>query len=349
MSKNAQLSLVQLSDRIVPAATLNLTAAGAEAVAGGAIVRQIDARPAGDLDTFVRLQDSTRYGGVQEGYNTDARPLQLDEKRDRRATHSLQLSEVPVVTVDGVAYREFVLDVNQYRRSSRLSLDEVRIYTDESPDLHGYNRRTRTLDGNRPVFDLDAGRDVSVLLDGRLNGGRGRGDMALLVPDAAFANAAPTDSVYLYSKMGGRWGARANGGHEEWSVDTTLDAPPPAVPGSISGTVWVDRDENGIRDVNDEGIGGVAITLHGVNDLGETVYLETITTAGDGSYSFGNLPNGTYTLTQTQPEDYVDGADFVGSLGGEWADPDAFTGIQVSANSAGIAYDFSEYLDVTQS
>ena len=41
-----------------------------------------------------------------------------------------------------------------------------------------------------------------------------------------------------------------------------------------------------------------------------------VTTAGAGAYSFTNLRPGTYTITETQPIDYLDGADTIGTPGG---------------------------------
>ena len=48
------------------------------------------------------------------------------------------------------------------------------------------------------------------------------------------------------------------------------------------------------------------ITLTGVDSLGNDLTLTTYTN-DDGSYSFGDLPAGTYQLSQTQPRGYLDG------------------------------------------
>ena len=47
--------------------------------------------------------------------------------------------------------------------------------------------------------------------------------------------------------------------------------------------------------------------LTGVNDLGASVSLTAITDA-NGAYTFSNLRAGTYTVTETQPSGYNDGA-----------------------------------------
>ena len=64
--------------------------------------------------------------------------------------------------------------------------------------------------------------------------------------------------------------------------------PPPI--GSIGDTVWLDTDGNGLLDGSEAGIAGIVIGLGGPV-VGST------TTAADGTYSFGDLPAGTYVVT----------------------------------------------------
>lgn len=79
------------------------------------------------------------------------------------------------------------------------------------------------------------------------------------------------------------------------------------IPGSgISGRVYYDRDADGTQDAGETGIAGTTVTLTGTNDLGETV-TRTATTNATGDYSFPGLRPGTYTVTQTQPVDYLPG------------------------------------------
>src|SRR5262245_21195962 len=133
-NKSTYLSLETLDDRLVPA-VVDLTTLGASAtLANGAIVHRIDAAwnnangPAasgtGSLQTFVRIDAN----GVEEGYNTNARPFQLDQKGDLTVTRAITLGNVPIVTVGGNTYREFILNVNEPKGGRLLSLDEARIY-----------------------------------------------------------------------------------------------------------------------------------------------------------------------------------------------------------------------------
>ena len=264
-------NLEVLDDRLVPSATvLDLTTAGATASApSGAIVQQTDAQPTGTgfIRSFVRLQGASSGGGTEQGYNTDGRALQFDENKSPQFTRSLTLDQVPIVNVNGVSYRQFLLDINQKASSPLLSLDEARIFLGGTGNLTGYDTTCKTLAGQHSVFDLDTDGDVSVLLNYNLNHGSGSGDMFLLVPNANFANADPKSFVYLYSKFGGLAGASANSGFEEWAVKST---PPPVLPptGSLSGSVVVfdESNPNGVS-----GIAGVAVHLRGTDLNGDTV------------------------------------------------------------------------------
>ncbi len=68
----------------------------------------------------------------------------------------------------------------------------------------------------------------------------------------------------------------------------------------ISGSVYLDVNHNGVRESYERGLPGVAITLTG------PVH-RTTWTGPDGSYRFDDLPDGLYTLTQTQPAAFLAG------------------------------------------
>jgi hypothetical protein len=345
MKRPFSLCLHELNDRIVPSISmLDLTQRGAVATTSGAIVRQVDAQPTGTghIQSFVRLQSH----GVEQGYNTSRRPLQFDEKWDRNFTRDLKLSDVPVVTVNGVPYREFLLDINQRSHSPRLSLDAVRIYTSDRAGLSNYRHNTQTLGGQTARFDLDAERNVSVMLNARLNAGSGKGDMVLLVPESAFEGVAPNSFVYLYSRFGGLFGGRANGGFEEWSVRKSNGEPPPppappAGTSSLSGMVFFDDLQDGIFNEGDRGLANIAIILRGIDTLGNPVE-RTTSTSPDGTYRFDNLRAGTYSIVAAQTVEFDDGPDFAGSLGGTYETSDSIDFIEVGDNQHGIDYLFTE-------
>jgi len=84
----------------------------------------------------------------------------------------------------------------------------------------------------------------------------------------------------------------------------------------ISGIVFLDYDNNGAINGPDHGIGGQTINLTGTDINGNAVSLST-STSNDGAYSFNNVPEGTYAVTQpNQPTGTTNGLTVAGSLGG---------------------------------
>jgi uncharacterized repeat protein (TIGR01451 family) len=65
--------------------------------------------------------------------------------------------------------------------------------------------------------------------------------------------------------------------------------------GSISGTVFNDLDLDGVFDSGESGIPGVTVTLG----------TSTTTTDSNGEYSFGGLPPGDYTVTETNLDGWI--------------------------------------------
>ena len=125
------------------------------------------------------------------------------------------------------------------------------------------------------------------------------------------------------------------------------------VPSTLTGSVFVDFNTNGLRNVGEPGIATVALTLTGTDDRGNAVS-RPVTTDASGNYTMGSLrPSnaGGYTITETQPAGFnngpnppLGGAD---SLGGTRAASGPTFGIVISAipvapNQNGINYTFGE-------
>jgi hypothetical protein len=71
----------------------------------------------------------------------------------------------------------------------------------------------------------------------------------------------------------------------------------------------------------------------------------SVTTLGDGSYFFGGLRTGNYTITETQPAGYLQGKNSLGSLGGTAGNDQFF--IALAEGQTGVGYNFGELLPVT--
>ena len=285
---SARLRVEPLEDRSVPA-VLDLTTAAATGALNGAVFGQFDGRTVarGELDTFVKLDGG---GRTTQGYNSDGRRVQFDEVSGRTHNHAVKVADLPAVTVNGVTYRQLVLDVKQPGHSPTVSLDELRLYVSDTPALKGYQKHTGKLGGQAPVYDLDAGGDNWVKLDARLNGHNRRGDMTLLVPEAVLGGGA---YLSVYSKFGVNSSARC--GEVSWSFGKhgSVGDPPPVQAGSISGVVYQDLDNSGTRDAGEPVAVGRVVWLdtnnNGALDAGEA----STTTDATGAYTFADLAGNT--------------------------------------------------------
>ena len=110
---------------------------------------------------------------------------------------------------------------------------------------------------------------------------------------------------------------------------------------SIAGVVYVDADDDGIQDAGEDGISGVTITLTGTDILGNTVN-QTATTDANGAYQFDNLADGTYQVTQTQPNNFIDGQETVGNNATATAVDNAFNNLDLDAGVAATEFNFGE-------
>lgn len=76
-------------------------------------------------------------------------------------------------------------------------------------------------------------------------------------------------------------------------------------PAPISGTVFIDANRDGVRQVSEAGFGDAKLTLTGTTGTGASVRLETRSAggggAGGGAYIFPNLLPGTYAVTIAKP------------------------------------------------
>jgi hypothetical protein len=110
-------------------------------------------------------------------------------------------------------------------------------------------------------------------------------------------------------------------------------------PSSLAGYVYIDANNNGVKDPGEPGIAGVTLTLAGTNDLGP-VDLAT-KTASDGSYQFSSLRPGSYEILETEPGGYIHGTNTLGWPGGTILGNLAMA-VNLSAGTAGTNYNFAE-------
>ena len=121
-------------------------------------------------------------------------------------------------------------------------------------------------------------------------------------------------------------------------------------PATISGFVYQDDSNDGIRDAGEAGIEGVEITL--VDDNGNIV--ATTTTDASGRYEFTGIPPGDYSLIETHPDEFFDGIDSPGTLDGRstgtpGTDGDSIRNIRINQGETGTEFNFGELRGATLS
>ena len=115
------------------------------------------------------------------------------------------------------------------------------------------------------------------------------------------------------------------------------------LPASVHGTVYEDFNDNGVQDGDEEGISDVLIQLFDLD--GELV--SEMRTDANGDYWFTDLIPGEYKIRQTQPDEYVDGRETLGTVDGQsrgsHPEDDVFC-VHLEPGDRGINYDFGERL-----
>lgn len=231
---------------VANATIVDLTTEDSSGTANGGLFIQTDPRPTGTgvIDPFLRLGTGT--DNYEQGYNTSARGPQpdvfeYDQKEPIGYTHDLLLSDIPTVTINGVVYREFLLDINQTNSSAGgalLSLDVLQIFLRSSAfgdgDITQVGGVTTFPSLGSKIWDLDVGGDGEsyIKLNYDLNTGSGSGDMLAYIPNALFVLAGVDNpAVYLFSGFGANF--EANDGFEEWWVGVGGPVPPVPEPGTM--------------------------------------------------------------------------------------------------------------------
>lgn len=131
-----------------------------------------------------------------------------------------------------------------------------------------------------------------------------------------------------YANSGNKPGTAGGSGSDEPNGDTKFTGIEltPGMPkvteylfaektGGLSGYVYHDKNGSGTRDASDPGIAGVTVSLTGTTAQGAPV-THTATTDVNGFYRFSGLLNGTYTVKEAQPANWLDGKTSKGQVMG---------------------------------
>gem|GEM_PF-2632698 len=111
------------------------------------------------------------------------------------------------------------------------------------------------------------------------------------------------------------------------------------IPSPISGFVYMDVDNNGLKGPMERGIGGVRVDL--VNTATSAV-VDTRRTDPTGHYQFTLTMPGTYTIVEHGPQMILDGLDRVGTQGGTLADDAITFTVNLPGGVTGTGNNFGE-------
>jgi len=180
----------------------------------------------GLIQSFVQIQRRP----TEQAYNTTVDGV-FDNGSADNFNFALDLTDVPVVNLGGVDYREFLLDINEPGNANELiSLHEVQVFLSNTanPSITSFNLGDPDILDLETIgtliYDLDAVEDSRVELNASLNSGSGSGDMFMYLPDSLFVGGY--QYVYLYSAFGTP--NTSESGFEEWAVQ--LDGEENVVP-----------------------------------------------------------------------------------------------------------------------
>ena len=141
-----------------------------------------------------------------------------------------------------------------------------------------------------------------------------------------------------------------NGGNTAFSADADT-ASLAVASGSLSGFVYIDADNDGLRMVPGGSahlaIPGVVVRLLSADSQGKWTAVSgksPVQTGADGSYHFDGLAPGNYRIQEVQPGNYLDGKETLGKIGGAvkgTAGPNSFD-VPLGAGESGSEYNFGE-------
>jgi hypothetical protein len=234
-----------LMPRSVAAAEILDCTTGCSELFQGLYWTTVQVQPAGTgvIDSFLRVQQTT----VEQGMNTDYRPLSWDEKTDPNYTRDIQLGEIRQVTFDpdGVggepeqAYYELLLDINEPSGGFQSLISLIGLELCVSSTGQQYNETGGGCDGGSSPgstatseynMDLYTGANSRVDMDfDYLGTGSGGSDMFVYVP-VSMLGSDPNDYLYLWSQFGRleNGESKSQDGFEEWAaIIGTTDFPLP--------------------------------------------------------------------------------------------------------------------------
>ncbi|MGI6420209.1 MAG: SdrD B-like domain-containing protein [Thermoguttaceae bacterium] len=250
---------------------------------------------------------------------------------DLTAGAFIGLKQTPLpISISGTVFEDIDLDNRQDAGEPGIAGVKLSLYQLVEGQYADTGMRTTTGTAGNYRFDgLLPGtyRVVETQPDGYFSVGAAAG----AVDGAARGSVLNSETITGISLLGG-----------EDSVNNDFAE---AAPARLSGHVYHDANNDGVRGAGEVGIAGATVRVIRVLPNGTTAEPITVTTAADGSWMAVNLMPGDWQVVEITPQGYLDGLDAAGTAGGTAQNPgDSITGIRLESGQAGEDYDFGEIL-----
>ncbi len=148
----------------------------------------------GLLNPFLTIQND----GSEEGFNTDAATLPLDDKR-QEFTNALPLNHIPVINKKGGggAYREIIFDANEANSDpdAQYSIDQFDLWLCNDAAAGTFSTRSQFQTNANCTKVYDLGGKVGLATDANSKGSGSDFDYQILIPDSKFIAAATAVGV----------------------------------------------------------------------------------------------------------------------------------------------------------
>ena len=295
-------------------ASLGSLASGANATV--TIVVDVDSATTGQLDNTAEI--TAAEVDTNEGNNSTSQSTGTNQRADLSVSKSD--SPDPVVAGEVLTYSLVVTNHGPSDASGVTLMDTLpqqTSYITGSSDQGSVTHNAGMV--NADIGDLAAGESATVTVEVEVDD-----DFAGVVDNSAIVSAAQIDD---------------NTGNNQVTESTLVEL----IPVSISGSVYIDQDDDGIRDSQEPPIALVEITLTGTDVLGSPVEQVDLTDE-NGAYKFSNLNPGTYQVTETQPVLFPDGKDTQGTPEVGQVLNDMFDQMELSSGTDAVNYNFGEHV-----
>jgi cyclophilin family peptidyl-prolyl cis-trans isomerase/uncharacterized surface anchored protein len=153
-------------------------------------------------------------------------------------------------------------------------------------------------------------------------------------------NGSTTITAGTPTAPAGRFWFLSSGYTNRGSAPSTPNNPPAPTRSTLSGQVFADADDDGVKDTGEAGVGGVTVTLTGTDNRGESVN-KTATTNANGNYTFTGLRPGDYSVNGTPVTGFTDGTAIPGSAGGTASGTDEISDITLTSGETATGYLFA--------